>query len=112
MKFIMLVCNDSTLSQQEADQVELEPVEPWLAEMEARGVRLMGERLRPTSEAVSVRVRKGEVLLSDGPFAETKELVGGFDLLDCKDMAEAIEVAAKHPMARLGRLELRALWDE
>jgi hypothetical protein len=52
-------------------------------------------------------VRAGEVLISDGPFAETKELMVGYDMLDCKDLDEAIEVASKHPLAKRGAMELR-----
>jgi hypothetical protein len=55
----------------------------------------------------TVRVRGGEVQLSEGPFAETKEQIGGFDLLECTDFDEAIEVAAKHPAARFGWVEVR-----
>ena len=67
-----------------------------------RGVRLQGDRLRPASDATTVRVRDGEVLIVDGPFAETKEQIAGFDILECADLDEAIEVAAKHPVARFG----------
>ena len=67
----------------------------------------MGNVLAPTSAATTVRVRNGELLVSDGPFAETKEVIVGFDLLECADLDEAIEVARAHPMARDGRLELR-----
>jgi hypothetical protein len=56
-------------------------------------------------------VRNGKVLVSDGPFAETKELIVGFDLLECADLDEAIAVASAHPMARGGRLEIRPLAD-
>ena len=55
-------------------------------------------------------MRKGQLLVTDGPFAETKEWIGGFDLLDCGNIDEAIEIAAKHPMARFGRIEVRPLW--
>jgi hypothetical protein len=57
-----------------------------------------------------VRVRGGRRIVTDGPFAETKEVILGFDLLECADMEEAIELAAQHPMARFGRLELRPVW--
>ena len=67
--------------------------------------------LAPTSTAVTVRVRNGELLLTDGPFVETKEIIVGFDLLDCADLDEAVEVARTHPMARGGRIELRPLAD-
>jgi len=56
-----------------------------------------------------VRVRNGQVLIADGPFAETKELIVGFDLLECADLDEAIEVASSHPMSRIGRIEIRPL---
>ena len=65
--------------------------------MDPRGVRLFGRELDIPDTAVTVRVRDGETLVTDGPFAETKEFVGGFDLLDCADLDEAIEVAAQEP---------------
>jgi hypothetical protein len=55
-------------------------------------------------------VREDEVLLSDGPFAETKEQMAGYDLIECADLDEAIEVASKHPMAKLGSIEVRPVW--
>ena len=58
-----------------------------------------------------MRVRDGEVLTSDGPFAETKEQIGGFYMVDCKDLDEAIEVAAKIPGAQLGTIEVRPIWE-
>jgi hypothetical protein len=85
-------------------------IEEWVAEMDGRGVRLQGDRLRPPSDATTVRVRSNEVLISDGPFAETKEQMYGYDLLECADLDEAIEVASKHPMARAGMVELRPVW--
>jgi hypothetical protein len=75
-------------------------------------VRQFGSRLRPVSDATTVQLRAGEVVLSDGPFAETKEQVGGFDLIECRDLDEAIEVASKHPAAKFGTLEVRPLWEE
>ena len=80
--------------------------------MDGRGVRLQGGPLRSVSEATTVRVRGGEVLVSDGPFAETKEQIGGFDILDCADLDEAIEVASKHPVARIGTIEVRPFWPD
>jgi len=58
-----------------------------------------------------VRVRSGEVLVADGPFAETKEQIGGLDLVECADLDEAIEVASKHPVARFGSIEVRPFWE-
>jgi hypothetical protein len=84
----------------------------WRNEMRARGVLRMSEGLRPVAEATTVRVRGDEVLLTDGPFAETKEQIGGVNLIECADLDEAIEVAGKHPAAASGAIEIRPLWDQ
>src|SRR5689334_7492467 len=109
MKYMMFVCSDP-----EPDpDTENEPdIDVWVAENDAAGRRLRGAVLAPTSSATTVRVREGRLLVSDGPFAETKELIVGFDLLECADLDEAIEVARTHPMARRGRLEIRPLADD
>src|SRR5688572_4772628 len=106
MKYLLLICADEAIevSPEEAD------VEPWIREMEGRGVSVTGDRLRPPSEATTVRVRGGEVLVTDGPYAETKEQMGGFDIIECADLDEAIEVASKHPVARFGMIEVRPFW--
>jgi hypothetical protein len=80
--------------------------------MDQRNVRVLGSRLRELKDARTIRRRSGTVIVTDGPFAETKEWIAGFDLLECADMDEAIEVASRHPMARFGRLEIRPLWPE
>jgi hypothetical protein len=82
----------------------------WIEEMDGRGVRLLGRELELPETAATVRVRDGETLVTDGPFVETKEFVAGFDLLECADLDEAIEVAAKHPVARFGAIEVRPFW--
>src|SRR3569833_682920 len=79
----------------------------WAAEAERRGVRQGGTGLRPSAEAKTIRVRDGEVLLTDGPFAETKEQVGGYNILECADRSPALAVASRHPWAEVGTLELR-----
>jgi hypothetical protein len=112
MKFMLFVCVDKAVYDREP-QVPVEPDEPmpWADELDAAGIRLHGDELRPYRDATTVRVRGGEVLLADGPFAETKEVIVGFDLLECADLDEAIEVARTHPMARGGRIEIRPLAD-
>jgi hypothetical protein len=77
----------------------------WDTETEKQGVKLAGGRLDSTAR--TVRVRDGEMLVTDGPFAETKELVAGLNILSCPTLAEAAEIAAQHPTARIGTLELR-----
>ncbi len=113
MKYMMLVCvaEETGLSPEEAARVG-PATEAWVEEMDRRGVRLEGHELRPVSDATTVSVRGGEVLIADGPFAETKEQIAGFDILECADLDEAIEVAAKHPVARFGKLEVRPFWVE
>jgi hypothetical protein len=107
VQYMMLVCVDESV---EVSREEALPT-AWVQEMDARGVRRFGSRLRPVSDATTVQVRGGEVLLSDGPFAETKEQIGGFDVLECADLDEAIEVASKHPGAKFGTIEVRPLWE-
>lgn len=72
-----------------------------------RGVMQGGNALQPVSTATTVRVRNGKTETTDGPFAETKETLGGYYLLDCKDLDEAIELAAMIPGARFGSVEVR-----
>jgi len=84
-------------------------IESWLFEMEGRGVLLHGDRLRNVSDATTVQVRSQELLVSDGPFAETKEQIAGYDVIDCADLDEAIEVASKHPTAWYGTIEVRPI---
>ncbi|TWD75104.1 hypothetical protein FB561_6541 [Kribbella amoyensis] len=104
MKYLLLICGDESAEAHAQDGCG-----DWSEEMESRGVVEGGAGLRPPSEATTVRVRSGELLLTDGPFAETKEQIGGFVLIDCADLDEAIEIAAKHPAAGYGTIEIRPL---
>ena len=112
MKYLMLVCLDPSFKPEEGELDGAPDVDKWVEEMDGKGIRLIGDRVRRASDATTVRVRKGEVLLTDGPFAETKEHVVGFDVLECDDLDHAIEVAAAHPMAWGGLIELRPFWVE
>jgi hypothetical protein len=106
MKYMMFVCSDP---EPDTDPAPEPDIEAWVADNDGAGRRLDGSILAPVSSATTVRVRDGELLVSDGPFAETKEVIVGFDMLECADLDEAIEVARTHPMARAGRIELRPL---
>jgi len=93
MKFMMLVCIEETRdvadeAAEAADSTEENESFPWLDDVIARGIRLDGDRLAPTREARTVAVRDGEMLVSDGPFAETKEVICGYDVLDCANIDE------------------------
>ena len=107
MKYLMFVCVDHDLVTPESTKNMGPDTLAWVEEMDGRGVRVLGHELQRNESATTVRVRGGEVVLTDGPFAETKELIAGFDILECADLDEAIEVAGKHPVARIGSLEVR-----
>ena len=109
MKYLMFVVKDgSTVT--EADREVAPDIEKWFADVNGRGKWVIGDRLRPVEDATTVRVRSGELLLTDGPFTESKECIVGFDVLECDDLDEAIEIAAGHPMAYGGSIEVRPFW--
>ena len=112
MKYPMLVCRDPAIELTPEDRAAMRAgVVAWVDEMEGRGIlQPGGHELRPASYGRTVRVRGGEALISDGPFAETKEQIGGFDVLECASLDEAIEVAGKHPVARFGAIDVRPFW--
>jgi hypothetical protein len=111
MKYVLLICDDETVSPTNAE-LEADPVHrAWLADLERRGGMLGGARLRPVVDATTVRVRDGETLVSDGPFAETKDFVGGLVIVECADLDEAIAIAAGHPYANWGGVEIRPVWE-
>jgi hypothetical protein len=111
MKYVLLICDDETVSPSN-EELEADPVhQAWLADLDRRGGRLVGARLRPVVDATTVRVRDGETLVSDGPFAETKDFVGGFVIVECADLDEAIQIASGHPYARWGGVEIRPVWE-
>ena len=116
MKYLLLVCWDTGRMNDQADPdpSEVAAAEeegfPWVDDLQARGIWITGDQLAPPRRAKSVQVRDGKPLVTDGPFAETKEAVGGFDLIDCGSLEEALEIAASHPMAQAGTIEVRPLW--
>ena len=116
MKYLLLVCwdtermNGQTEPEPGTPAPEDEEGFPWVDDLRARGIWLTGDQLAPPRRARSVRVRGGKKLVTDGPFVETKEAVGGFDLLECGSLEEAVEIAASHPNAEAGTIEVRPLW--
>jgi hypothetical protein len=118
MKFLLLVCWDAEKmdAQTEPDPNAMpdddEEGFPWLDDLQARRMWITGDQLAPPRRARSVRVRDGKPLVTDGPFVETKEAVGGFDLIECSSFDEAVEIAAGHPVAQIGTIEVRPLWGK
>ncbi|MGH3084283.1 MAG: YciI family protein [Gaiellaceae bacterium] len=114
MKYLLLVCweTEKMDAQTEPDPSDTSDNEsfPWLDDLQARGIWIAGDQLAPPRRARSVRVRDGKAIVTDGPFAETKEAVGGFDIIECGSLEEAVEIAAGHPNAEMGTIEVRPLW--
>ena len=109
MRFMLIHYAPETVTELTEHPPEIEEaLEAWVAEWTARGILLHGDRLRPAADATTVRVRSGDQLIADGPFAETKEQVAGYDVIDCADLDEAIAVASGHPTAQLGAIEVRS----
>ena len=114
MKFLCLICAEKVMEQLTADDAanhfkEYERFTEWV---KANGHFIGGNRLTPAATATTVRVRNGKVMTTDGPFAETKEQVGGYYLIEARDLNEAIQIAAKIPGAQRGCVEVRPIADD
>jgi|Tabmets5t2r1_1033131.scaffolds.fasta_scaffold00686_3 hypothetical protein len=110
MRYLLLICGAEEAHQaMEADGSFEADCHAWAEELRRRGALVGVEGLQAPDDATTVRVRRNEVLLTDGPFADTKEVIGGFVLVQCADLDEALEVAATHPAARYGAIEIRPL---
>jgi hypothetical protein len=111
---MLLICRDEPvwdrMSASERQEVYAETVK-LSEDLRARGQYLGGDPLYPSSSATSVRVRDGKRLVTDGPFAETREQLGGYILIDVKDLDEAIAIAARIPLARTSTVEVRPVRD-
>jgi len=108
MKYMLLIYLDEQKPLSDAERQDCYAESTRLAqELHSNGKYLSANPLHPTAMATSVRVRDGKRLVTDGPFAETREQLGGYFLVDAKDLDEALEVAARIPMARKGTVEVR-----
>lgn len=110
MRYLLLIYESEAahaqFSQSEL-RAEVDAYNAFTAEVQQRGDFLSGAALQPTSTATTVRVQQGKTVITDGPFAETKEQLGGYGVLNCRDLDEAIELAAKIPAATRGSIEIR-----
>jgi hypothetical protein len=117
MKYLLLLNNDTAsidawheLSEDEARKLREQEMPRWnelFGWMSEQGLDVSGLELEEASKARVVRVRDGKTLISDGPFAETKEVIGGYFLADCKDLDQAIELAERVPLVGKGSVEIR-----
>jgi hypothetical protein len=112
VKFMLFIYPDTTVHlTAEERSVIPEAVGAWVSEMDGRGVREQGHVLHPVTEATTVRIRDGETMIGYGPLLDADPQISGFNILECANLDEAIEVASKHPVARFGVLELRPFAD-
>ena len=114
MKYLLFCCTEEkrleTMSKSEFDAL-MEETSAYCEALRNSGHLIAAEPLEPVQMAMTVRVRNGRVSVSDGPFAETKEQIGGFFLINARDLNEAIQVASRFPSARLGSLEVRPVME-
>jgi hypothetical protein len=111
MKYMLLVyLNEQAMNETEREQCYQESTQ-LTHELHSRGQFLTASPLQPVATATSVRVREGKRLVTDGPFAETHEQLGGFYLIDAKDLNEAINIASRVPPARKGTIEVRPVME-
>jgi hypothetical protein len=113
MRYLLLIYTPETAEPPPDDVMaaQLDEYNRFGAWTKEKGYFEAGEALQPTGSATTVRVRDGATLTTDGPFAETKEALGGFYLLECANLDEAIEAAGRIPGARQGSIEIRPIWD-
>ena len=114
MRFMLLIHEDEAGFQTVPENKIAEIMEEYgylTGALKNSGGYVSSGRLRPTTSATGVRIRNGKTMLTDGPFAETKEQLGGYYLIDVKGLDEALQWAAKVPSARWGSIEVRPLWE-
>jgi hypothetical protein len=113
MRFLMFICPDRSIEMGPEDRARIGPtVETWVSEMERRHVRVMGAVLAPGNEATTVRSTPDGVRVGSGASVATGASIAGFNVIECADVEEAVEVSSTHPMARFGTIELRAVVNE
>ncbi|MGH3152542.1 MAG: YciI family protein [Trebonia sp.] len=105
MKYLLLICGDESAAAHADDGCG-----GWTEDLAERGMLQLTGGLGPPEQAKTVRVRRRQLLLADGPFAETKEQIAGLAIIECAGLNEAIEAAAAHPAAGYGTIEIRQLW--
>jgi hypothetical protein len=113
MRYLLLIYEQESTEPMpdEALKAQMVAYDALTREIRERGLWQAGEALEPTTTATTVRLQNGQTLTTDGPFAETKEALGGFYLINARDLDEAIEIAARIPAAERGSIEVRPIWE-
>jgi hypothetical protein len=112
MRYLLLVCDGERQDLSEDERGErIDAYLTCIEEMESRGALIARERLRPTSASTTVRIRNGDFVIADGPFAETKEQIAGYFVVEAADLDEAVELASLIPAVHYGTIEVRPVWE-
>ena len=113
MKYVLFICTPVGGEELSPEEIADDPrFASYIDEVRSRDIVKGGARLRPSTDATTVRVQGDEVLLSDGPFVESKEYVAGIDIIEVADLDEAISLASRHPAALAGgSVEVRPVWE-
>lgn len=114
MKYLLLICAETLLEDMPAQEAKshLAAMIAYTDRLRESGHFVSANRLQPPATATTVRVREGKPLVTDGPFAETTELLGGYYLIEARDLDEAIEIASGFPAAKFGSVEIRPIADD
>jgi hypothetical protein len=109
MQYLLIICHEDAFVPSASLVTE---IVAWIRDMHARGLRVYGNPLRPPEDAITVRVRNGVMTRTKGPFAETAEKMAAYELIECASHDQAVDAAARHPMARAATIEVRPVWAE
>lgn len=109
MQFLLIIAHDDAFAPTE-DLVG--QIVSWIKRMTDQGIRVLGRPLRPATEATTVRVRNGKRKRTSGTFSDSTEQMCAFELIECRDLEHAVEIAGQHPMAAVATIEVRPVWSE
>ncbi|HWI66505.1 MAG TPA: YciI family protein [Symbiobacteriaceae bacterium] len=109
MRYLLIICHDESFAPAETLFGE---IGAWIGEMVDRGIHIDGQPLRPPGDAMTVRVREGSVQVTKGPFADSREKMCAYHLLECGSLEEAVDAASRHPMAKVATIEVRPVWAD
>ncbi len=109
MQFLLIITHDDAFAPTETLLAE---IDAWISKMKTMGIRKYGNPLQPPSEAKTVRVRKGKTTVTNGPFANSREKMCAYELLECASLDEAVDAASGHPMATAATIEVRPIWAD
>jgi hypothetical protein len=109
MLYLLIICHDDRFAPTE--QLTKEII-AWNKAMKKSGILKYSNPLKPAGEAITIRIRKGKLHVTDGPFSDTIEQITAYALIDCPDFQEAVKAASTHPMAKAATIEVRPVWSD